>query len=196
MSQEKMATNMSVRAVVDSILEIMGTNGAKVIFRDAGYPQLLENPPDYNWDPCVSTSDQARFMIGVADVVGLNGAVGIWRRIGYTGYRYANEIGHIFDSLTDLSADEKFVKALELYIAAAGRGKVVNGNGKKVPDFEVPDCHFCDGITAERSICSGFAGVVQYVSDWAYGKGEYIVKETECRAKGDKTCYFTLSKSD
>jgi predicted hydrocarbon binding protein len=195
MSQEKMATNMSVRAVVDSILEIMGKNGAKVIFRNAGYPQLLDTPPDYNWEPCISTSDQASFMLGVADVLGFNGAVGIWRRIGYTGFRYANEIGHIFDSLKEMPPDEKFTKALDIYIAASGRGKAVDA-GKKVPDFEVPDCHFCKGVTSDRSICSGFSGVVQYVSDWAYGKGAYLVKETRCRAKGDDTCYYVLAEID
>jgi predicted hydrocarbon binding protein len=189
--QEKLATCISIRACVDSIVEIMGENGAKVIFRAAGHPEFSDQPPPYTWDPCITLGQQAELYNQVAGVVGVNGAVGIWRRIGYAAFRYADEQGHGLSHLDGLSPDEQFRKGLELYSAASGRGRVVeNGSGRV--DFDVFDCSICRPYKTDRPICTAFGGVVQYMADRAYGKGAFLAQETQCMAKGDGTCYFVL----
>lgn len=192
--QEKLATCISIRGCVDSIVEIMGQNGAKVIFRAAGHPEFSDQPPPYTWDPCITMDQQAELYNQVAHVVGLNGAIGIWRRIGYTAFRYADEQGHGLDSLNGLPPDEVFKKGLELYSAASGKGKVVQNVSGRV-DFDVPDCNICKPFKTDRAICTAFGGVIQYIADRAYGKGAFVAHETQCMAKGDKTCYFVLEPS-
>jgi hypothetical protein len=189
--QERLTTCISIRGCVDSIVEIMGQNGAKVIFRAAGHPEFSDQPPPYTWDPCISMEEQADLYNQVAHVVGLNGAIGIWRRIGYTAFRYADEQGHGLDSLKDLPPDEAFKKGLELYSAATGKGRVVKNDLGRY-DFDVFNCSICKSFKSDRPICTAFGGVVQYVADRAYGKGAFQVQETKCMAVGDESCYFVL----
>jgi len=191
--QAKMATNMAIRAAIDGITDIMGEKGTKIIFRDIGLGHLVENPPGYTWDPCITTTEQVKIYLSLIPMLGLNGAVSIWRRIGYTNTKYVVEIGHAIDHLGDLPAHEKFFKGMELFSLGSGKGKVLP-HEETGAHFDVFDCLLCEGQSSTRPICALYEGVMQYVADWAYGKGIYIPKETKCMGKGDDTCYFVLLK--
>jgi predicted hydrocarbon binding protein len=190
--QVKMATCMAIRAAIDGITEIMGENGAKVIFRDIGLGYLIEKLPEYSWDPCIPTTEQVKIYSDIIPMLGLNGAVSIWRRIGYTNIKYVVEIGHAIDHLADLPAREKFFKATESFTLGTGKGKAVP-NDETGADLDVFDCLLCEGHASSRPICSLYEGVLLYLCEWAYGKGVYVPRETTCMAKGDKSCYFVLT---
>jgi len=189
----KMATNMAIRAAIDGIHEIVGDNGAKILFRNIGFSHIYENPPGYTWEPCMTVPEQAKIYTEVINLVGPNGAIGIWRRIGYTNIKYSVEIGHVLDAFKDLPAPEKFLRAMEIFCAASGKGKLVQREDGLV-DFDCPDCLLCSGHKSERPMCSVYEGTTQYMADWALGKGAYQVRETKCMARGDETCYFNLIK--
>jgi len=193
-NQVRMATNMSIRAVIDSINEIMGQNATKIVFRNVGLSHLVDTPPEYTWDPCISTTEQVKIYLELISTVGLNGAVSIWRRIGYMNIRYVVEIGHAVDSLVNLPPDEKFNKAVEIFTIGSGKGAAVANNKTGKTDLDVSDCLLCADRTSERPICSLYEGVLQYIADWAYGKGIYMPRETSCIARGDKRCYFELQE--
>jgi hypothetical protein len=187
----KMATNMAIRAAIDGIHEIVGENGAKILFRNIGFSHLYENPPGYTWEPCLTIPEQARIYMEVINLVGLNGAIGIWRRIGYTNIKYAVEIGHVLDAFIDLPPVEKYHRGMEIFVAASGKGKMVPRPDGLV-DFDCPDCLLCADLRTERVMCAVYEGTTQFMVDFAFGKGIYQVRETKCKAKGDDTCYFTL----
>ena len=196
MSEEvKMATNMAIRAVIDSITEILGEKGAGIIFRNIGLAEIFENPPDYNWEPCIPTTEQVKIYSELVNLLGLNGAIGIWRRIGYTNFRYGSEMAHVLDAFENLPAKEKCFEAEKLFCFAVGKGRAV-ANDDTGSDLDVFDCLLCEGYTSKRPVCSVYEGVVQYIGDWAFGKGVYIAREVKCMAKGDDTCYFVLMKKE
>ena len=187
----KMATNMAIRAAIDGIHEIVGENGAKILFRNIGFSHLYENPPGYTWEPCLTTPEQAKIYMEVINLVGLNGAIGIWRRIGYTNLKYSVEIGHVLDALKDLPPAEKYLRGMDIFCAASGKGKPAPRPDGLV-DFDCPDCLLCADHKTERVMCAVYEGTTQYMIDYAFGKGKYQVRETKCKARGDDTCYFTL----
>ncbi len=191
--QQRMATNMSIRAAIDGITEILGQRGTKILFKEIGLPGLAENPPPYTWDPCIPTTEQVKIYSGLIPMLGLNGAVSVWRRIGYTNIKYVVEVGHALDGLTDLPPGEKFQKGLELFTMGSGKGKAIV-NEETGADLDVSDCLLCEGRRAERPMCSLYEGVMQYIADWAYAKGVYIPRETSCMARGDERCFFVLMK--
>ena len=191
--EEKMATNMAIRSVVDGIHEIVGDNGAKILFRNIGMSHIYETPPDYTWEPCLTIPEQANIYNEVPNLVGLNGAIGIWRRIGYTNLKYAVEIGHVLDAFKDLEEKDKYQRGLEIFCAASGKGKPVPRDDGLF-DFDCPDCLLCEGYKSERVMCSVYEGTTQYVLDWAFGKGVYMIRETKCKSMGDDTCYFEIKK--
>jgi len=191
---EKMATNLSIRAAVDCLTEIMGENGARIVFRNAGVEHIFDNPPPYDFNPCITIVQQVQIYIGVAKFFGIKGALRIWSRVGYAAVKYGNEYGHALEGYKDLAPDEKYNKGLELFSMAIGRGRTVMTETGRV-DFDCFDCEVCTPYYSEnmkRPVCFTFTGAFQYIADWAYGKNAAQVVETKCKAKGDDTCYYQL----
>jgi predicted hydrocarbon binding protein len=193
-AEEKMATNISVRASIDGIIDILGENSAKIMLRDTGLSYLLENKPAYNFDPCLTIPEQAMIYSSIADLLGLSGALGVWRRIGYTVLKYAHLYGHALDALEELPPDEKFAGCMNLFVIASGKGRLVHRDDGAI-DFDCYDCIHCKGYKQDRPMCSHYEGFIQYIADFAYGKNAYRAKETECKACGGETCYFRLEKT-
>lgn len=191
--QEKMATNMSIRAIIDSLNEILGKNGAKIIFRKVGLTHIFDTLPKNDWEPCISVNEQARMFTEVTNVIGLVGALGIWRRIGYLGFKNTVEIARVLDPISKngLSPETKFIKGIEIYREGTGKGMpVIDENGK--PAFDVPECTICEGYSFDRPICASYEGVIQYLANWAaYSENIYTAKK-KCKAMGDNSCFFVL----
>jgi predicted hydrocarbon binding protein len=192
---EKKATNIAIRASLDGVIDILGKNGAKIIFRNAGILHVFENPPEYNWEPCVTIPEQAKIYTEISNLVGYNGALGVWRRVGYSVMKCAAEIGHAFDAFYDLGAKEQFAKGMELFIMGSGKGKAVYNEDGSI-DFDCFDCLHCKGCDFNRPMCTHYEGFIQYIADSAFGKNKYIAKETKCMAMGDDTCYFQLIEKE
>ncbi len=131
----------------------------------------------------------------VTNVLGLTGALGIWRRIGYLGFKNSVEIARVLDPISNngLSPDMKFIKGMEIYREGTGKGRAaVDENGK--PAFDVFKCVICEGYRLDRPICSSYEGVIQYLANWAYGENVYNVREKKCKAMGHDSCFFVLEK--
>jgi predicted hydrocarbon binding protein len=193
--QVKMATNMAIRGAIDAMVEIMGKNGTEVLFRNAGLVHVFQNPPEYNFEPCIPTTEQIKFYMNIVEVMGLNGAISLWRRIAYTIMQYANERGNMLGSFAALPELEKFHKGLEIFTLISGKGTPILKEGQ--PDeLSVPDCFMCLEYknTLKRSMCAVHEGAIQYLADWSFGKGKYLSRETQCMGKGDAVCYFALEK--
>ena len=69
---------------------------------------------------------------------------------------------------------------------------ITGANG--FPALDVFDCLMCAGVTSRKPYCSHYAGSLQFITDWAYGKGAYLVRETKCMAMGDDTCLFEIEE--
>ena len=165
------------------------------MYRNAGLLDVFNNPPEYNFDPCIPRSQRKKIYTEIFSLVGLKGAVGIFRRIGYTAMKYTDEIGHVADPYKDLQPDEKYLKIVELFQLALGLGRVVSNEDGSV-DFDFPECIQCEGYKFKRPICLMTAGCLQYIADKAFGKDIYWAKETKCKAMGDETCYYVLEKRE
>jgi len=189
----KKATNMAIHSVIDSIEEIIGEKALRLVFRAAELEYLLDDPPPYDWEPCISTEEQVKIYWEVEKLLGLNGAIGVWRRIGYNNIKYTVEIAHVLDGFADLAPVEKFQKGIELVCIGSGKGRPVP-NDEYGADLDVYDCLLCKDNTSNKPICSLYEGVMQYISDWAFGKGVYFPREVHCMARGDESCYFVLVK--
>jgi len=188
---DRMATNTGIRAAVDGLQEILGSNGAKIVFMNVGQLPLFENPPEHDLNPCISADQQARIYLEIVNLVGINGAMSIWRRIGHMIAKSSFEIGKVFDVYKDLPEKEKFNKTLELLAIASGKGSAtLQENG--LNDFVLPDCLCCFDIETKKPICTLYNGVLKYVIEWSFGKDRYTIKETKCKGMGADVCSFTV----
>ncbi len=189
MAQEKTVTKMAIRAAYEAVCEIMGENARDMIFRDAGLTRVLGSPPDYTWDKEATVEEQANIYLETLKLVGDVGGQGILRLIGYKMTETPIVRFGVADHIKDLPQGEKMAKAVELLQLAAHKGRIAARPGG-LPAWDVFDCLLCVGVTSRKSYCSHYAGCLQFVTDWVYGKGVYQVRETKCRALGDDTCLF------
>lgn len=192
-SHEAISANITVRAELDAIMEVMGGSGCRIIYRQAGLLDIFENPPEYDFEPCIPRSQRAKVYKEILDLLGLNGAITIWRRMGYNALRYTDEIGHVFDLAGDFSAEEMYLTCLEHFRLALGIGNVIKKEDGSV-DFEISDCFQCEGQKTKRPMCSLTAGALQYIADKVFGKNVYRANEKKCKAMGSEMCYYVLEK--
>ncbi len=191
MAQEKTVTKMAIRAAYEAVCEIMGENARDMIFRDAGLTRVLGSPPDYTWDKEATVEEQAKIYTETLKLVGDVGGQGILRLIGYKSTETPVVKFGVADHIKDLPQGERITKAFELLQLAANKGRIVAEPGG-LPAWDVPDCLLCVGVTSRKSYCSHYAGSLQFIADWVYGKGVYQVRETKCKALGDDTCLFEV----
>ena len=60
--------------------------------------------------------------------------------------------------------------------------------------FDVCHCHECSGFSGVDAMCDFTAGILQEFLAWAGGEKFYRVQETNCCARGDAACRFTIDK--
>jgi predicted hydrocarbon binding protein len=191
MEQEKTVTNMAIRSAYDTLVEIVGENAGHIIFRNVGLARVIESPPDYTWDKQFTNAEQIGIYRETIDLIGPVGGQGILRFIGYKAVEIPVLKFGILEHLKDLSKEERLLKCFQLLQVAINKGRVIeNHNG--FPAYDVFDCLICEGVTSPKPFCANYAGSIQFVTDWVYGKGAYLARETKCRAKGDDRCFIEI----
>jgi predicted hydrocarbon binding protein len=190
---EKTVTNISIRAAYDSISEIMGARARDMIFKNAGLNHVIGSPPEYTWDKNFTNEEQLALYVEVINLVGAVGAQGVLRQIGYKNAETSVLKFGIFDHLAELPSNEKITKCFEFFKVVINKGKIV-ADGGGMPKFDVFDCLICSGTTSKKPYCSLYAGALSFFTDWVFGKGIYIVRETKCMALGDDTCLFEIEE--
>jgi predicted hydrocarbon binding protein len=193
MGPENTVTNIAIRSSYDSISEIIGERARDMVFKEAGLQRVLESPPDYTWDKNFTNDEQVTLYTETVNLVGAVGAQGILRLIGYRNSETSIMKFGILDSIKDLPQQERILKAFEFLQVAINKGRVIAGNNA-LPAFDVFDCLMCVDVTSRKPYCSQYAGALQFLTDWVFGKGVYLVRETKCRALGDDTCLFEIEK--
>jgi predicted hydrocarbon binding protein len=191
--QELTVTNLSVRAVYDTLAGIVGENARNIIFRAAGLSSVLKSVPEYDWNKKYTNKQQLDIYTEIIRLVGAVGSQGILRQVGYKNAEISTITFGVLNHLRDLASDEKFKKSLEMFSMAINRGKVVD-NGEAKAAFDVPECLMCEGISSIKPYCAQYAGAMNFFADWAYGKGKYLVRETRCKALGEESCLFELKE--
>ena len=183
--------NLIVRAELDAVRDILGENAAAIVYREADLSDVYKNPPAYDFEPGLTRAQRARLYREIADLVGLNGAVGVWRRLGYAATMCSDEIGGAMSYVQGANQEERFISALELYSRTMGTGRIVTDGADGV-GFDLAECFTCRGYQSTRPICSLAAGSIQYMADVIFGKKKFQVEEKTCKAMGGETCYYVL----
>jgi predicted hydrocarbon binding protein len=191
MSAEKTVTNMAIRAAYDSLAEVVGPRARDMIFKNAGLARVLENTPEYTFDREFTNEEQAAIYLETINLIGAAGAQGLIRRMGYKNVEIATLQFHVLDFMKDLPPDEKIQKAFEFSQSVLNKGRVIIDEAGR-PALDVFDCLTCKGVKSKTPCCAQYAGGLQFLADWTYGKGVFAVVEAKCMAKGDETCLFVL----
>jgi predicted hydrocarbon binding protein len=185
---EKTVSNIAIRATIDATREILGDNGLKALLNYAGIGYILDSIPDYSFAKNYEEREFNSLTASFYSILGISGGKAIFRMIGRTMGVKVLESG-VFDSLRDLSTEEKTLKILEIYAMATGKGKAYREGDAVV--YDNPRCTACTGLKDDAPLCTALNGMFDEFFKWAGVTGKKT-EETRCIAKGDETCRYEL----
>ena len=181
---EKTVANAVVRVILDGAEDVVGKNGLTALLRYGGLTHLIDNKPDFSMEKIFTNEEYAAITSSFYKILGLTGTKAILRHDGNATAKRVLSTG-VYDSLEGFDGEEKLFKALEIYVLASGRGRVLMEGGHVV--YDNPQCTVCSAIRGDSAICSIVNGIIDGLIPWAGIEGKRTV-ETRCMAMGDQTC--------
>ena len=185
---EKTMSDVSIRAVMDGIEGIMGTNGLKTILNYAKLSYLFDNKPPYSFAKNYTEEEFAALTDSIYVIVGIRGATALIRLIGREIAKFVIEQG-MFASTLELEGEERFLKIVDIYIMVTERGRVYKEND--IIYFDYKECTGCKDKVSKSPMCSTIVGFFSECLRWV-GLDDMEIVETKCKAVGDETCLYEI----
>jgi hypothetical protein len=207
MAEVKGISELAFRSSIETIADIIGTNGKNSILRYAGIESLIDDPPAYNLEAIVTpNSIVTRFFKAVRDIMGNKGYDMIMFRAGVDTIRIAVEHVPEFQALLamDIDPKEKLRLAYFGYVTSTKDDPDTTIEFHLEEDFVIghfPECNECWDIVAEgtglsafkapscgfvRGLMHGVAAILKEVKD-------VTTKEETCRLTGGDECRFRIT---
>ena len=188
-----------------TVQEIMGANGLNSILNYAKLQKYVGHFPPNNLDVELDTKDFTRFIAGMINVIGENGARTIMQQCGKKSFEIMlKDFPSLFNldgvNPNEASAEKKFddYQRISGIILEAAKGifgadiykQEVTKEGLAT---EIAPCYWCEGLKSTGSICYAEVGFELGMSKWILGK-ETKIEETHCISRGDPMCRFLVHR--
>ncbi|TKJ30317.1 MAG: 4-vinyl reductase [Chloroflexi bacterium B3_Chlor] len=201
-TERRYYSNRMARIYLVAIEDVIGSNGVAAVLRLAKLGHLIGNYPPDSLDREFSFEDFAAINQAVQEVYGPQGAKGLCQHAGRATLKYTVTDGGLMADLPDA--------AFKLLPPGAKVKVGLTTLAKSVADFSdqeayvveneehlvfvVEQCPECWGRSSDGPICHGTAGMLQEALHWLSDSQEFTAVETECVARGDDVCTFTISR--
>lgn len=206
MSEERKIDNLTVRLWLETIEDIVGTNGLKTILNYAGLQKYINRFPPDNDNLEVSLEDLRTLHSCLIELFGSKGSLALRRRIGREVIRKAIEkrpgVATALKIATKfLSETRKMRFILEKFLEESRkRAPQADESYLRLVEEEdyflviQKDCIECEGMTSSTPVCGHIVGELQYFVEWIT-EHEHKVEEIECRAAGYPADVFRIEKT-
>lgn len=194
--------NLIVKIYLESIEEIMGTNGLKALLNMANMQALIDNRPPGNLAKEYDFADFAHLNEAMEMMYGPRGGRALALRAGRKAFDQGLKN---FGPMVGI-ADRAFRLLPLRYKMKVGLGsmaKAFTTTSDQLCHVEEKEDHFlyiiercpvCWGRHADSPMCHAALGIIQEGVDWGTGGLKFKIYETTCIAKGDPACNFYITK--
>ncbi len=199
MSEEKLIQSAALAGVLDSIEEVAGEKGRKLVLRHAGLEQYIENPPSRDDDAWVPVVDYRAANRGIRLAFGDKGSRPLLIyageeliRVGLTTLtsQALSMAMRLMPGRLRRMAAFKIVSSGIVAITGVPP-KIVEGKGKFILHYY--NCPYCEGTQSDEPICYYDVGIMKAVAEWGMGKPQKVT-EIECAAVGAEACVFEIAE--
>jgi hypothetical protein len=194
--------NKMGRIILLAMEEILGHNGLNAVLNTAQLPNLINNYPLNNLDLQFKFDDLSKIQATLEEVYGPRGGRGLALRSGRASFKYGlDEFAPLFDE-ADLAyrllpLNEKIHVGAEIFVDTFNNYSDQRVRVEETADqfyWHIDRCPLCWQRKSESPVCQLAVGLLQEALFWVSGGKFYIVEETDCIAKGDKSCTITINK--
>ncbi|KYK36366.1 MAG: hypothetical protein HXS48_15005 [Theionarchaea archaeon] len=207
MIEGRKTDNLLMRIWLETIQNIVGSNGTKAILNHAQLQKYIDNFPPDNDEMEIPLEDVKNLRHSLIDLFGGKGAWGLQLRVGQRITRIFIEkrpgIAKATRIATGLLSEPKRMRlALEHY---KEQGERRTSSLLDAPRYDVQeeedyflfidrDNYMSEGTTSQTPVCGVTVGSFQSMMEWITGH-KHKVEEIECRAMGYPADVFRIWKS-
>jgi hypothetical protein len=208
MTETHAASHLVMRSVIDSIEEILGTNGKNSILNYSGFGHLIENPPEYDTEKRMKPEELPKVFIAIREIVGNKGYNSLLRRGGVLSIKNAISKSEPLQALVNLEAEptEKLNQLYSAYLYNMGLNpdEVMESSPEKCEILihrRPPYCNECGVVVEDKKIlrditkpgCAFIVGGVKQIGNLRPDLVTVEVEEIKCSLIGDDECLFRIN---
>lgn len=194
--------NLIARIYLESIEEIMGTNGIKALLNMAGMQHLIDNFPPGNLAKEFDFADFAHLNEAMEMMYGPRGGRALALRAGRKAFDQGLKNFGPMVGIAD-RAFRMLPLKIKMKVGLGAMAKAFSTTSDQISYVREEDEHFlyviercpvCWGRQADGPICHAALGIIVQGLDWGTGGKRFKVAQVTCAAAGDPSCDFTISK--
>jgi len=204
--QIKGITEMAFRCCIDSIDDILGTNGKNSVLQYAGLAEMIETPPNYDMETHVQPNEKVtNFFRALRVIMGDKGYNLLMFRAGVETIKTVVSHFKPFQDLVamDMDINEKVRMGYFGYVSGSGDDPEETiefhlDENKVIMHF--PHCNECEEMIKDKEQISGIEKpACAYVRGLVHGVAQVLgnlkVESTEdtCRVLGGDECRFIVT---
>lgn len=207
MSVEKKTDNLLMRIMLETVQNVVGTNGVKSILNYAHLEKYIDNFPPDNDDLEIPTKDLRLIHLALIELFGSKGARSFQLRIGREIICLSLEkrpgIAKALQMAARLLPETKRMRiGLEKFAEQMQQRQSSTLDSARLELQEEEDYfllvdrdyHGSEGVTSLSPACNVYIGMIKYLMEWITGT-LHEVEEIECRAMGHPADVFKISKA-
>lgn len=207
MAEERKIDNLLMRIWLETIHEIVGSNGLNAILNHANIREYIDNFPPDDDELVIPVGDVKSLRLSLFDLFGGKGAKGLQLRVGrkitHNFIKKRPGIARATKIATRLLPEIKKMRlSLEHYKEQAEQRV---SSSLDTPQFELleeedyfliinRDNYMSKGVTSQTPVCGVTVGNLQAMMEWITGH-PHEVEEIECRAMGHPADVFRIWKT-
>lgn len=194
--------NLIARIYLESIEEIMGTNGIKALLNMADMQHLIDNFPPGNLAKEFDFADFAHLNEAMEMMYGPRGGRALALRAGRKAFDQGLKNFGPMVGIAD-RAFRMLPLKIKMKVGLGAMAKAFSTTSDQISYVREEDEHFlyviercpvCWGRQADGPICHAALGIIVQGLDWGTGGKRFKVAQVTCAAAGDPSCDFTISK--
>jgi bacteriochlorophyll 4-vinyl reductase len=194
--------NLIARIYLESIEEIMGTNGIKALLNMAGMQHLIDNFPPGNLAKEFDFADFAHLNEAMEMMYGPRGGRALALRAGRKAFDQGLKNFGPMVGIAD-RAFRMLPLKIKMKVGLGAMAKAFSTTSDQISYVREEDenfvyvierCPVCWGRQADGPICHAALGIIVQGLDWGTGGRRFKVAQVTCAAAGDPSCNFTISK--
>jgi len=196
-------TNKFARIYLESIREIIGSNGLMSILNYAHLSSLKENLPPDNLEKAFDFSHFSMINKALEEIYGIRAGRGLALRVGRTTFddvlkEYGSlaGVGDMAFRLLPMQRKIKFgLKAMARIFSEKSDQITSIDEANEHFLYQIQRCPVCWGrAREEQAVCYYEVGLLKEGLNWVSGGREFNITETRCIALGDEVCEFKILK--
>jgi predicted hydrocarbon binding protein len=194
--------NLIARIYLESVEEVMGSNGMKALLNMAHMQELIDNYPPKNLAKEFDFTDFAHLNESMEVMYGPRGGRALSLRAG----RKAFDQGlRNFGAMVGV-ADRTFrflPLGIRLKVGLRAMATAFSTTSDQICYVNEEEDHFvyviercpvCWGRHSDSPICHAALGIIQEGLHWGTGGKQFRISEVSCIARGDPSCDFVIPK--